>query len=452
MLIALIISGCQSPNIKGLFPDRAPEPLVEKSEPEKADTPRREQKPETAEPSNTAVLPSPDVQLQIPAPDLTAPPIDDAPVKVGLLLPLSGKAANVGQSLLKAAQMALFDFGDKRIELLPMDTGGNAQKAALATEKVLNQGAELILGPLFAGSVQAAAPIARNWGVSMVAFSSDSTTAGNGVFLLSFPPEAEIERVTGYAVRKGLFRFAALAPNTDYGRRVAQNFRNAINRRGRTLVDLRGYEQVHDAMFEPVKQIARYYSRTSAMKDYRRSLTAQGDEEGLKRIAGRETLGDVPYDAILLAEGGANLTALASLLPYYDVDPGKVKFLGTGLWDDPSIGREPAVVGGWFAAPQPETRQFFSEQFKQIYGQTPPRIASLAYDAVALTAVLSRGNPANRFSAAALANPNGFAGMDGIFRFRTDGVPERGLAIMEVEKTGLRVIDPAPVTFEGLYN
>jgi hypothetical protein len=165
----------------------------------------------------------------------------------------------------------------------------------------------------------------------------------------------------------------------------------------------------------------------------------------LKRI---DTVGDVDYDAVLLPEGGLRLILVGSLLPFFDVDPDKVRFLGTGQWDDPTVWREPTLRGSWFAAAPPTNRLKFLDRYREAYGDTPPRIATLAYDAVALAAVLARGDNGPDFTNAALTTPNGFAGLDGIFRFRPDGLIERGLAVLAVEPREPKIVSPSPDSFD----
>jgi ABC-type branched-subunit amino acid transport system substrate-binding protein len=153
------------------------------------------------------------------------------------------------------------------------------------------------------------------------------------------------------------------------------------------------------------------------------------------------------FDAVLLPEGGTKLRALAPLLPYSGVNTRSVKVLGTGLWDEPQLGREPSLVHGWFAAPPPEARQKFIERFTAAYGRMPPRIASLGYDAVALAASLADAPPGERFTPDRLSNPNGFSGIDGLFRFDPSGHIERGLAVNEVLTNGVAAVSPAPTSF-----
>jgi branched-chain amino acid transport system substrate-binding protein len=153
-------------------------------------------------------------------------------------------------------------------------------------------------------------------------------------------------------------------------------------------------------------------------------------------------------DAVMVAQGGGILRAIAPSLVFNGLDPAKVKLLGTGLWDDAGTAKELALDGGWFAAPEPNADNSFNDKYRAIYGAPPPPLASLAYDAVSLVALLSNGAPYHRFTNAALMDPNGFAGVNGIFRFNADGTSERGLAVLEVQQDGFHVVSPAPSTFQ----
>ena len=185
----------------------------------------------------------------------------DEPVRVGLLLPFSADseaARRVASAMFDAAQLAVFDAGDQNFLLIPKDTRGEAEGAAAAARSALADGAEIILGPLFAESVEAAAVVTRAARTPMIAFSSDLTAAGDGVFLLSFPPELEIARVTEFAMSQELVRFGVLAPMTPYGDRVSGAFAEEVFARGGVIVHEERYEQEPDAMLAPAKRLAQY--------------------------------------------------------------------------------------------------------------------------------------------------------------------------------------------------
>lgn len=370
------------------------------------------------------------------------------PVRIALLLPLSApekNARDIAQGMFDAAQLALFDIGNPDLLLIPKDTAGRADMATQAADEAIREGAQLILGPLFAPSVGAVAPRARARNVPVIAFSSDRSVAGDGVYLLSFLPDQDVERIIDFAVLQNILVFAAMIPEGDYGAQVSAAFQRAVGARGADIFAIETYPPVAELMFDPARRLALYDERQYQLKV---GPDAEELSEGdASAPSTPDELPDVPYDAVFLPDGGTQLKSVAPLLPYFDVDPRKVRFLGTGLWDDAALGREPSLVGGWFAAPAPDAQAAFAGRFQRTFGMTPPRLASLAYDAMALTAALATVPGSAKFSDAALTSPDGFAGVDGIFRFLPDGTNERGLAVMEMRPSGPKVIDPAPTSF-----
>jgi len=397
-----------------------------------------------------AGAPGPDNQ-----PKSTLPQATGDSVRVALLLPLSGPNAALGQAMLNAAQMAVFNLADKRFELLVHDTRGTPGGASQAASAAIGDGASMILGPLLAASVRAVGPQARAANVPVAAFSSDRSVAGNGTYTMGFLPGAEIRRVVAYARSKGVKRFAALAPDNVYGETVITALEAAVAVNGGTLVRVQYYDPYATDYTEAVRRLADYAPRRQALLAQRKELKGRDDEvsrRALKRLEKLQTIGDLPFDALLLAAGGKRLLSIAALLPFYDIDPGKIRMLGTGQWDVPGLGAEPALINGWFAAPSPMARADFTNTYKETYGKDSPRLATLAYDATALAAVLARGEAGPDFSPQAITMPSGFWGRDGIFRFLPSGIAERGLAVMKVGRRQSEVLSRAPETFQAQVN
>lgn len=403
-----------------------------------------------------------------------APPLNPGVPRVAILLPLTGQHSKLGQAMLNAAQLALFHFADKQFELLPQDTQGTPNGAADAAALAIGDGASLILGPLFAGSVEAIAPAARAAGIKVIAFSNDRAVAGDGVFTMGFLPSEQVQRVVSFAVQKGVRRFAVLAPDNDYGVTIADALKQTAELHGAEVTEQAFYDPYVEDFAPIIKDLADYDSRRATLLEERKLLAEREDEvarQALKRLENLQTLGDVAFDALLIADGGKRLQSIAALLPYYDIDPKKIRMLGTGQWDAPGIGAEPALVGGWYAAPAARQRQDFLRQYKDIYGNFPPRLATLAYDATALAAVFAQNNPpaaepensdgenpgdekpANAiFDISEITAPQGFTGRDGIFRFLETGVAERGLSVHQVRERGTKIISRAPRNFDSSTN
>ncbi len=334
-------------------------------------------------------------------------------VRVGLVLPLSaaGNAGVAAQSMRNAAEMALAEFQNPNIQLLIKDDGASPQGAAQGAQQAVDEGAEIILGPLFAQSVPATAQVARSRGISVIAFSTDSSVAGRGVYLLSFLPESDVNRIVEYSASIGKRSFAALLPDNAYGNVVEAAFKTAVPRRGGRIV---AFEKYGADRATPARTVA-------------------------------QSLGQA--DALFIADDGDSVVAVADALTAAGANLRNIQLLGTGLWDNPRVYASPALQGGLYAAPDPAGFRAFSSRYRAKYGSEPVRTATLAYDAVALVAALARTQGGQRFSPDVLTNPSGFAGIDGLFRFRPDGSNERGLAVMKVATGGGVAVAGSPKSF-----
>lgn len=346
------------------------------------------------------------------------------PVKVAILLPLSapGQTASIGKALKNAAEAALLDSGSQSIQLITKDTHGNADGARTAATAALKEGATLILGPLLSAEVQAISPIARQKKVPVIAFSSVAGVAGKGVYLMSFLPSEEVSNLVRYAATQGIRNVAAMVPQSAYGSTAENALNQAAAANGAKIV---------------------------ALDKYPRS--AAGVASTSKAVAGKIANSTNDIQGLFLPEGGSMLANAANGLSAAGVTSGKVRMLGTGLWDERSTSNIKLVSGGWYAGVSPDLIARFSGRYEKAYGNTPPRLASLAYDAVSLAVIVTKNAPGGRASTQDITNPEGFKGINGLFRFRRSGLVERGLSILEVTPTGPREVSPAPGKFSAAF-
>lgn len=337
-------------------------------------------------------------------------------VRVALILPLSagGNAGTVALSMKNAAEMALVEFNSPNVQLLVKDDGGTSGGAQQAAQQVLAEGAEIIIGPLFAHSVGVVGTAARQRGVPVIAFSTDASVATRGVYLLSFLPENDVDRIIDFAMANGKRSFAAILSEGAYGNVVEAEFKQVVARKGGRIVALERYPLDPTKMQTPAKVIAQ---------------ASRG------------------ADAVFVPEGPEVVPLVVQAMIAAGLDTRRVQLLGTGLWDDLRIFNDARLHGGWYAAPDSNGFRNFSARYRARYNQDPVRTATLAYDAVALVAALVKTQGAQRFSEQVLTSSSGFAGIDGLFRFRTEGGNERGLAVLKVGPTGGQIISPPPRAF-----
>ncbi len=382
--------------------------------------PRKVSRPQAApvEPSYAAGVTPPSLPIQASSPGQPGgSTIGTGPVKVALILPMSaaGQGGGVAQSMRNAAEMAVSEFQGQDIMLLVKDDNGTPEGARAAAQQAFAEGAELIIGPVFSGSVQAAAQVARERGKSVIGFSSDAGVATRGVYLLSFLVQEEVDRIVAFAASQGRRSIAALIPETQYGRVAEARLQQAAARQGLRIAALE------------------YYSPGQP-------------QVGVQRLA-RVIGGAAPQaDALFIPDNGDGLPTVAQALQIAGFDPARVKPLGTGVWNEPRIFALPALQGGWFAAPDNRGFEAFAERYRARFNADPIRLATLSYDAVTLAAALARMQGVQGFSDAMLTNPAGFAGADGVFRFNPDGTNARALTVQEIRNGAAVAISGAPRT------
>ncbi|MEO6216657.1 MAG: penicillin-binding protein activator [Sphingomonas sp.] len=337
-------------------------------------------------------------------------PTDVARHRVALLVPLTGTNAGVGQSLANATQMALLDTKNERVRITTYDTNGGA---AAAAQRALADGNRLILGPLLADDAKAVAPIARRAGVPVVSFSNDITAAGNGAYLMGYVPGQSIERVVGYARAQGVSDFAGLVPNGTYGERASSAFLRAVERAGGQVRSLQTYDRAAGSLSAAVTRMAP----------------------------------NGPYQGVLIADGGA--TASLAVPMVRRNGGGGAHVLGTELWNsESSVAARPALAGAWYASVSNTLYRQYAAKYRARFGVGPYRLSSLGYDAVLLTVRIARDWPiGSPFPEERLRDHDGFAGIDGAFRFGRDSVAERALEVQEIRGGTTVVVSPAPSGF-----
>ena len=372
------------------------------------------------------VAPTAEQPLSAPTTPVTSSPLPGTapqagqlgtgPVRIALILPLTqaGGPSVVGNSLRNGAELALAESGGTDVSILVKDDGSTPEGARAAAQAAIGEGAELIIGPLFGANVREVARLARASNRPVIGFSTDTSAAARGVYLLSFQVENDVDRIVEFAAMRGKKSLAALVPETEYGNVALAAFQQAAARKG-----LR------------VQSIERFGAGGAAAA-----------AQKIGAISGE-------IDGLFVPEQADAMPAIAKALAAGGFNPLKVQLMGTGVWNDARVIKLAEMQGAWFAAPENAGFAAFAQRYRAKFNSDPTRIATLSYDAVSLVAALARTQGPQRFAENVLTNSSGFNGADGIFRFRAEGPNERGLSVLQISGGSTKVLSPAPRSFGG---
>lgn len=379
------------------------------------------------------------------APVVGAATPDSPGRRVTILVPLTGPTAEVGQAMLRAAQLSLDQPGAPTLDA--RDTAGTPAGAAEAAKLAIAAGTGLLLGPLTTGETAAVAPLAKAAGIPVLAFTSDATLAQPGVWTLGITPAQQVRRLVLAVQAEGKTRLAAVLPSNAFGDAMANGVTAAAGGAGLAPPSVLRYGSGFPALNAALKTVSGYDARRGAVEQQQQQARARGDADGRRQAAelGRQTPPPPPVDALLLGAVGEPLGQALPLLAAYDIGPEQVRILGPAFWGR-DASRLSALAGAWYAAPDPRQRAPFEQSYAAKYNAPPRDLASLAYDAAGVARIASGSGG---FASGALTRPEGFTGADGLLGLQPDGQTRRGLAIFEIDRGGSHVVQPAPQTLQA---
>jgi len=347
-----------------------------------------------------------------------------APIEVALLVPGGSSLATdnqLAQNFENAARLAIADLQGATIDLRVYNTaGGNPQQAAIAATQAVNEGAKIIIGPLYGEAANAAGVAIAGRNVNVLAFSNNPAFAGGNVFILGATFDNTAERLVQFGVRQGVSRYFVVHGENLSGRVGREAITAAIQRNGGEVSGVESY---------PVSQ--------------------QGIFTSTRRIASN-VQGSGAQAVFTTASANADLPILATALPDAGVDTDRIRFVGLTRWDTlPQMASLPGLQGGLFALPDQGPATLFASRYSETFGETPHPLAGLAYDGIAAIGALAAAGDTLALTKAALIQPQGFRGTAGVFRLMPNGLNQRGLAVATFQNNQVVILDQAPRSFGG---
>lgn len=331
--------------------------------------------------------------------------------KIGLMLPLTGANAAVGESLLNAAQMALFDLDKNQSpQLIIRDTEGRPEKARVIAHEFLKTGVRFIVGPVFASEVEAVKSVVQNYDVLVLSFSTNPEAASKNVYLMGFVVSDQLKRIFAFASKRGLRNIGVLVPASPFGMLITN------------LLKQQKYENI---------RFVEHYTSAQDVAHIAAKMKGQA------------------LDGLYIPEGGDNLERLILALEEAGVNLDGVRLLGSAQWDFNAKKPTKATMGAWVPLLPSAHHVTFATHYKILFASEPHRLASLSFDAIHLLGDVknfdaTRGHNGLNLS---LATLHGFQGIDGAFRFFENGMIERVYDVVEIGAQGVSILESAPQSF-----
>ena len=370
---------------------------------------------------------------------------------VGVLLPLSGEFAKQGNGLKNATMMALEDINDDGLVLQYYDTKGTPEGASIAIENALSQGVEMIIGPMLSSSVQAITPAAKNKNIPVIAFNSASEVLQDGIYTMGLLLDEQVDRIISYATNQGKSRFALLLPDNNTGITVAKSAVKAASKNNVSITSIGFYTPGTTDFTDLLKRMTHYDARQNNLKKVKAQYSAaaaNGDPQAIRmmnQLNKYDSYGDIGFDAVLIPDYGATLKSAVAMFGYYDVFSPEVKFIGTSIWDNTNLNKETTMRGSWYPSLSKQNSAYFINKYTQLFCERPSSLYAFGYDAVALASSISRRGTDNLEEK--ITNPEGYLGLNGVFRFFTNGQNQHSLDIKEIRDSGNYIVDAAPRKF-----
>ena len=371
-------------------------------------------------------------------------------LKIGMLLPLSGEKSKVGKSLLRASQLSLNKTNNKNIKLFVQDTEDPYKNIISSYYELIDEDVDIILGPLFSQNIKLIAPIALDHKTIMITFSNNTEIKNKNIFISGLTPENEITEVLKYAISKGKNKFGVILPDNRYGLRSKKLIENILLDNKSQISKIVLYDPKNPDFYQVAKEVANYEKRKFELEKKLQELKSAKTVESeklYKILKNQDTLGSLDFDSLYIgAENVKHLSMLASILPYYDVDPKEVLYIGNSLWSHNIALKEPALEKGIFSNIDQINYENFANDYYKTFNEKPNKISSIAYDLIGLVSSFQKNNQEISFDN--MTSENGFVGTNGLFRFKKDGDIERLLPIFQIKNQQIKMVKKANLDFK----
>ena len=363
-------------------------------------------------------------------------------LNIVLMLPLSGKHYKIGQSLLNSAQLAAEIKDNKKITFSIIDTG-NEEQLLPQLFNMLEDNVDIIIGPVFSSKVSQIKEVIKNKNIPIISLSNNSEIQDEGIYVFGLTLEDEINELLKYSINRNLKKYAVIAPNNEFGSRVEKEINEFQSKNDLSSFNFTFYDPSSPNFYDISKSVSNYEERKMNLEKQVKFLKKEETEkalEELKKLKKLDTYGELNFEALLIfAQNFQEVSNFSSILPYYDVDPKKVQYIGSSLWAKNLALKEPGLENGYFTSLDIYNRKTFEDLYLEIFDSKPHFLAAFNYDIVGLISQLHQDE--NSFTIQKLHDSNGFIGINGWFQMIPNGKVLRQPKIYEIKNQQFNLIN-----------
>ncbi len=353
--------------------------------------------------------------------------------KVGLLLPLSGEFYQIGKSLLNSAQLALEKTKNENLKFYLVDTENEGQLYQNISYLISNE-IDLVLGPVFTNNVMKVKEYFSDEEIPIITFSNNSEVGERNIYVFGLTIEDELNRIYEYSNERGINKFAVVAPDNQFGKKLKNEINKIHNKNNNSSSEFIFYPTENPDYYKIAREVSNYDKRKLDLDNrvkFLKELKTESSLKELKLLKKKDTLGELDFEAVLvIARSFSELTNFISILPYYDVDPKKIQFMGNSTWGKELILKEPSMKNSYFSSLDLNGQSRFKKEYRNIFKNNPHSLATLAYDLVGLISSLNIEH--KNITKEILHSDLGYIGINGWFRFDESGRVERRPLIFHV--------------------
>jgi len=347
-----------------------------------------------------------------------------------VVLPSEGKYKYISDSFINTLEIAFFDLNNNSITF---NFSSYENKKDLESIFLKHQEAnQIFIGPLTSEDTSFINKFCKK-NIIIFSFASDRSLAKDCIYLFNFFIEDDLRTIFNFLDEDS--RVALLYPNNKYGNYVNSIIEDFSKDSSSILIYKLSYKEDLSDIRSIIKQLGKYEYRKNELKRQKNILKKKKDEisiASLKKLEKFETIGEIDFSHLIISDGNIRILELAPLLPFYDIDPERVGFIGTGLWDERSFFDEPSLQGAMFPGIEESNRINFINKYIELYHVPPPRIATLMYDLSSLINYLLKNfNDVEKIKTF-LDKDNNFFGLDGGFSIQNN-IVKRNLSILKIK-------------------